>query len=88
MQRLEGAPLEKLASGLKDGISMLYLEEHLRLVVLFKNGSTEVELEPSTDFGTEVLKELKTRSVVTPCPPGECDFKGDSCIWCGEPKKA
>lgn len=86
LRTLEGHPTSEAAAALANTLESMELLQDVRAVITFSDGSSYVNLEPASAFGSQVLCEVACSSEFIPCPPGECEFlMSGLCRWCGAP---
>lgn len=85
---LEGDPVWVVAEVLHELLAKMGLHTEIEVAIIVRDDKSVVDLQKKTDYGEEVLQELKARSSFSPCPNGECEeFMPTTmtgfCKWCG-----
>ncbi len=80
MERSKGKPTEEAAEELQLRLEQLDLLGDLQ-ISFTPNG--QLDLKSLTDKGLSILKELKDRVSLPPCPDGEHNILCGVCSWCG-----
>jgi len=65
-------------------VQSLELEKDVEVILVITEGKTHIGMEPKSDFGAMILRELMARSDFAPCPDNTCDYdEHGACKWCG-----
>lgn len=81
LQQAEGLSLREKFDLLRQRVTAAQLARDIDIVIYVDQMG--ISLDYRSLFGKEVLAELKERSTFPPCPPGDCEMKNGSCVWCG-----
>lgn len=84
MQRVEDEGASQASLRVRSVVQALDLDPHVEVVLVITKGMTTVGMEPKSDFGATLLRELLARSDFAPCPEGRCEYDElGACKWCG-----
>jgi hypothetical protein len=84
MQRSEGENAGDASLRVRSGVQALKLEGDIDVVIVISQGAAQVGMEPRSDFGAQILREVMARAEFVPCPEGTCEYdEHGACKWCG-----
>ena len=68
----------------RSGVQALDLDKDIDVVLVIDRGQTSVGMEPRSDFGAMILREVMARGEFAPCPDDACEYdENGACRWCG-----
>lgn len=82
LQKIEVEGPAEASRKLSDELKHLGLHLEMRVVVILSHG-VGVSLEPSSEYGKDIIEELASRCESQLCQENGCNFNGIMCARCG-----